>query len=446
MSFFTDTNRIRTTTPTLIFVLLLLSFAPASAWAQDALIRINAGANEEATGEGVTFIGDTFFSLESTIASINPRNIEGTTNPEMFLSERITNDNGDDFTYEIPVPENGTYSINLHFAETAFDQEGQRVFDILVEGNMAFNNYDIIAAAGDNNTAQVENISGVQVNDGFISIEFEAETERAKINGIEIFGSADAVSVPFLLNVGGQEQIINADTWMEDEGNYFIEGQELVRTDPIAGTTADELFQSERFGDDVNPLRFLLPGMPSGTYTIELFFSENFVTNEGARIFNTYIEGGLVLENFDILAAAGATFTAHTETFDVVSVTDGILNITLEPIAGTTTLNAIAVSNFSATNNEDEIAVPTDYTLSAIYPNPFNPTTQFTLTMAQTQQVSIEVYNVLGQRVATLHEGLLSGQSTHGFTFEASNQPSGLYLIQVTGEQFVETRQVVLMK
>ena len=446
MSFLANTTRHTTTLPIYLFVLVFFALAPASAWAQDALIRINSGTSTEATAEGETFIGDSFF-FASTVGPIISRNIAGTTNDDLYLSERLTNDDGDTLFYEIPVPENGSYSVNLHFAETAFDQVGQRIFDIVIEGNTAFDNYDIMEAAGDNNTAQVENITGIFVNDGFLTIELEAETERAKINGIEVFGSAEEVQMPFLLNVGGMEFATTTETWIEDEGTYFLEGLELTISDPIANTTADELYQSERFGNDVDPLRFLLPGIPSNVYDVELHFSENFVNNEGDRIFNAYVEGQPALANYDILATAGGKFTAQVETIEGVEVTDGILNITLEPLQGTTTLNAIAVTiSPLSINNEDETAVPSDYTLSAIYPNPFNPTTQFTLTMGQTQQVSIDVYNVLGQRVASLHEGILTGQSTHAFTFEATNQPSGLYLIQVTGEQFVETRQVVLMK
>lgn len=447
MSFFLDTKLRTSTLSTLLFVLLFFTLAPVSAWAQsDAIIRINAGTTDEVVDEGISFIGDSFFS-ESTIGPVlSSRSIAETTNDGLYQSERLSNDDLDPFSYEIPVPDNGTYAVNLHFAETAFDAVGARVFDIIVEGNMAFNDYDIIQEAGDNNTAVMETVSGFQVNDGFLTIEFVSETERAKVSGIEVFGSASEVDLPFLLNVGGFESVSTTTTWLEDDGMYFLEGTTLQISTPIEGTIADELYQSERFGNDVDPLRLNVPGMPSGTYTIELHFSENFFNNEGERVFDAYIEGEEVLTDFDILAAAGAKFTAHFESFENVSVTDGVLNITLVPTVASTTLNAIAITNLSPTSTEDESTLPSDYALSSVYPNPFNPTTQFTLTMGQTQRVSIDVYNVLGQKVASLHEGILAGQSTHAFTFEAADQPSGLYLIQVNGERFVETRQVVLMK
>ncbi|MEM1094620.1 MAG: right-handed parallel beta-helix repeat-containing protein [Bacteroidota bacterium] len=86
------------------------------------------------------------------------------------------------------------------------------------------------------------------------------------------------------------------------------------------------------------------------------------------------------------------------------------------------------------------------YVLSAAYPNPFNPQTQFSLQVAQHQQVEIAAYDVMGRRVALLHTGELAGQRIHTFAFDAARLASGLYLIRVAGERFTETQQVLLVK
>jgi hypothetical protein len=86
------------------------------------------------------------------------------------------------------------------------------------------------------------------------------------------------------------------------------------------------------------------------------------------------------------------------------------------------------------------------FRLTSAYPNPFNPTTQFTLTLEQRQNVLIEVYNLLGRRVAQLHDGQLEAKERHTFTFEADNLPSGLYLIRTVGATFSNTQQVTLLK
>jgi hypothetical protein len=86
------------------------------------------------------------------------------------------------------------------------------------------------------------------------------------------------------------------------------------------------------------------------------------------------------------------------------------------------------------------------YVLSAAYPNPFNPATQFSLTVAERQTVSVEVFNTLGQRVQMIYSGLMDAGESRTFVFDAGNLPSGIYLYRVTGRTFTETRNVTLMK
>ena len=79
------------------------------------------------------------------------------------------------------------------------------------------------------------------------------------------------------------------------------------------------------------------------------------------------------------------------------------------------------------------------------HPNPFNPQTSFTIALLAEQTISVEVFNVLGQRVDILHNGLLtSGQ--HTFTFDGAGLPSGVYILRASGDGFVETQHINLLK
>ena len=92
-----------------------------------------------------------------------------------------------------------------------------------------------------------------------------------------------------------------------------------------------------------------------------------------------------------------------------------------------------------------ELAV--QYAIQPFYPNPFNPQGNFTLMVAQDQEVQIGVYNVMGQLVDVLHQGFLQGQEWHRFTFQAGNAlPGGNYFIRVTSASFVATQKVSLVK
>ncbi len=86
------------------------------------------------------------------------------------------------------------------------------------------------------------------------------------------------------------------------------------------------------------------------------------------------------------------------------------------------------------------------YLLKNAYPNPFNPQTTFSLLIAGDQQVDIGVYNLMGQRVQTIYEGILAGQKWHQMTFQSGSLSSGSYLIRSVGPSFINTQQVVLMK
>lgn len=93
-----------------------------------------------------------------------------------------------------------------------------------------------------------------------------------------------------------------------------------------------------------------------------------------------------------------------------------------------------------------ETQVPEEYTLSQAYPNPFTTSTKFNLTVRHRQTVRVEVYNMLGQRVAQLFNDILDAGETRSFTIEAGNLPAGIYLYRVRGDRFTAARQVTLVR
>ena len=92
------------------------------------------------------------------------------------------------------------------------------------------------------------------------------------------------------------------------------------------------------------------------------------------------------------------------------------------------------------------IQSPAGLVLSEAYPNPFNPRTNVELTVARSQDVKVEAYNTQGQQVEILYEGRLEANTSHMIAFDASNLPSGFYLIRATGDHEVVTQMVTLVK
>jgi PKD repeat protein len=92
-----------------------------------------------------------------------------------------------------------------------------------------------------------------------------------------------------------------------------------------------------------------------------------------------------------------------------------------------------------------ELLLPEDFSLGQNYPNPFNPTTHIEFSLPTPSDVTLEIYNVLGQKVTTLINGQMEA-GYHTITWNASNQASGIYLYQLRAGKATATKKMLLMK
>ena len=79
------------------------------------------------------------------------------------------------------------------------------------------------------------------------------------------------------------------------------------------------------------------------------------------------------------------------------------------------------------------------------YPNPFNPATSIKYTIPHGGHVRLSVYNLLGQEVARLVDGIQS-EGTYEFEFNRMNLPSGIYFYRIQAPGLVETKKMVIAK
>jgi uncharacterized membrane protein len=101
----------------------------------------------------------------------------------------------------------------------------------------------------------------------------------------------------------------------------------------------------------------------------------------------------------------------------------------------------------TAVKEEKSTAVPTAFKLEQNYPNPFNPTTTIKFELAKTTRVSLKIYSLLGELVATLIDNEIKPAGAYTATFDASSLTSGVYFYKLeTGAGFVGTRKLLFIE
>jgi len=87
-----------------------------------------------------------------------------------------------------------------------------------------------------------------------------------------------------------------------------------------------------------------------------------------------------------------------------------------------------------------------DFTLSQNYPNPFNPSTKFSFAAKSAERTTLKIYNVVGQEVATLFNGVAQPDQIYTLSFNAKDLPSGMYFYVLHSASRNEVKKMMLLK
>ena len=101
-------------------------------------------------------------------------------------------------------------------------------------------------------------------------------------------------------------------------------------------------------------------------------------------------------------------------------------------------------------NDDNRHTLPSGYRLEQNYPNPFNPSTSIQFALPAKSHVKLEVYNLLGRKIATITDHIFES-GTHTVNWDGKNSSgeqsaSGIYFYRMEAGQFEQTRKMILLK
>lgn len=167
-------------------------------------------------------------------------------------------------------------------------------------------------------------------------------------------------------------------------------------------------------------------------------------------------EYGALLGNDDVSDVVLPYFDTHSFKEDVEVVTGTTLTLnarsgtiaTLKASSGVVSIGGPVANPKIISDQVKDVEVEqkvSKFTLSDNYPNPFNPATQISFKLPVESNVVLEVFNLMGQKVATLVNETRE-QGLHSIQFDASNLSSGIYIYRIRAGSFVQTKRMTLIK
>ncbi len=193
-------------------------------------------------------------------------------------------------------------------------------------------------------------------------------------------------------------------------------------------------------------------GIENRTATIGLEIARNEEYVENGMAVQFYLGDSNSLDWLDIGSMQGIIDGNSNlnipVTLDAVGLADGVYDAVLRILTNDYNMlvNELPVTfEVGATYVESEENLPSQITLNPVYPNPFNAETVISFYLTEPGDVTLEIFNITGQKVATLaDEYLQSGE--HSISWNATDYSSGIYLIRLTDGVNTQTERLTLIK
>ena len=320
---------------------------PLVALAPDNAIRIIAGYDRTYIDRhGHTWLPDRYFEGGGQPRAPFRQFFARTSDPLLYQNGRIGLTG-----YNIPLKA-GTYELKLHFVEPVYGPgletgggENSRAFDIMLNGKLVIDGFDIVADAGGPLVADIRVFKDVQPGpDGILRVGFHAKREQPIVSAIEIEPAPPHRINPIRI-VTQPNSVTDSQGQVWEADNYYSGGQISNHWKVVTGTPDADLFANERYGH----FSYAIPVAP-GTYTATMYFAETYWGKEneggggpGQRVFDVYCNGSALIRSLDILKEAGPNHALIKKFRGLRPTAQGKLNLEFVPVINYASVFAIEV-------------------------------------------------------------------------------------------------------
>ncbi len=227
--------------------------------------------------------------------------------------------------------------------------------------------------------------------------------------------------------------IYNHNGWPTEDGTHL-----LITDERAEGTTVD--ISVYDITDLSNPT--LVDDYSDSTATV------HNVQVRGNYAYASYYTAGIKV--FDLTDPTNMTEVGHYDTFPGEGEDlKGAFGVYVFAPSGNIYVNCetgLYIFSFdNITGIETEEPVPADFELAQNFPNPFNPSTRIEFSLSAESDITLEIFDISGQKVTTLADGVWQAGS-HTLRWDAAGYHSGIYFYRLTSNSHVQTRQMVLLK
>ncbi len=190
----------------------------------------------------------------------------------------------------------------------------------------------------------------------------------------------------------------------------------------------------------------------SGKIVINFFDSRNTTSNTVVESYIAYSsDGGISFANYKVSTQPTPTVQPNSDVRfgDYIGVDyyrDRVVPVwTDERSGGTNQECYTGIINIPVLINSVSAIIPEKFELKQNYPNPFNPVTNLEFGISNLRFVSLKVYNILGNEVASLVNEM-KNPGSYTVNFDGSNLSSGIYFYRLETGGFAETKSMILLK